>query len=112
MNAMNKEPLFKDKEFLHPLTELAMDLHWSHATDKVWRQLDPTLWELTHNPLVVLQTVSQDRIREVLQDPIIREIVEELVEEKRQRSVAPPGFKKPFPAQPLTALPISVWSLC
>jgi starch phosphorylase len=106
MNAMNKEPLFKDKEFLHPLTELAMDLHWSwsHATDKVWRQLDPTLWELTHNPLVVLQTVSQDRIREVLQDPIIREIVEELVEEKRQRSVAPAWFQKTFPHAALNSV--------
>ena len=31
------------------LAELALDLHWSwnHATDEVWRQLDPELWE-TH----------------------------------------------------------------
>jgi starch phosphorylase len=28
------------------LAELALDLHWSwnHATDEVWRQLDPALW--------------------------------------------------------------------
>ena len=46
------------------LAELALDLRWSwnHATDKVWRQLDPELWELTHNPWVVLQTVSRDQI--------------------------------------------------
>ena len=33
------------------LAELALDLRWSwsHATDQVWRQLDPELWELTHN---------------------------------------------------------------
>src|SRR5664279_5180924 len=33
------------------LAELALDMHWSwnHATDKVWRQLDPALWELTQN---------------------------------------------------------------
>ena len=46
------------------LAELALDLRWSwnHATDDVWRQLDPTLWELTHNPWVVLQTVSRDKL--------------------------------------------------
>lgn len=33
------------------LAELALDMRWSwnHATDKVWRQLDTELWELTHN---------------------------------------------------------------
>ncbi|MGB5493656.1 MAG: DUF3417 domain-containing protein, partial [Sedimenticolaceae bacterium] len=43
------------------LAELALDLRWSwnHATDKVWRQLDPVLWELTHNPWGILQTVSR-----------------------------------------------------
>jgi starch phosphorylase len=44
------------------LSELALDMHWSwnHATDEVWRQLDPELWGITHNPWVVLQTVSRD----------------------------------------------------
>jgi glycogen phosphorylase len=30
------------------LAELALDMRWSwnHATDKVWRQLDPELWEI------------------------------------------------------------------
>ncbi len=34
------------------LAQLALDLRWSwnHATDHVWRRLDPELWELTHNP--------------------------------------------------------------
>ena len=34
------------------------------ATDEVWRQLDPALWELTHNPWVVLQTVSRDKLKQ------------------------------------------------
>ena len=47
-----------------PLAELALDVRWSwnHAADDVWRQLDPDLWELTHNPWGILQTVSRDRI--------------------------------------------------
>ena len=49
------------------LAELALDMHWSwnHATDEVWRQLDPRLWEITHNPWGVLQTVSRDQIERV-----------------------------------------------
>jgi hypothetical protein len=39
---------------------------WDHATDEVWRKLDPGLWEITHNPWVVLQTVSRDQIERVL----------------------------------------------
>lgn len=42
---------------------------WNHATDVVWRQLDPELWEMTNNPWVVLQTVSRDRIEQVSADP-------------------------------------------
>ena len=50
------------------LAELALDLRWSwnHATDDVWRQLDPALWDFTQNPWVVLQTVSQDKLESVL----------------------------------------------
>ena len=56
------------------LAELALDMRWSwnHATDEVWRQLDPELWEITQNPWVVLQTVSRDQIERVLADPAFR----------------------------------------
>jgi glycogen phosphorylase len=86
------------------LMELAMDLNWSwnHTTDKVWRQLDPVLWELTHNPLAVLQTVSRQRIEQLLQDPLVRDIIEELIKEKRQKALAPAWFQKAHPHAPLT----------
>ena len=63
------------------LAELALDMRWSwnHATDEVWRQLDPELWEITHNPWAVLQTVSRDRIERVLADPAFRKNVDGLV---------------------------------
>ena len=34
------------------LAELALDMRWSwnHATDEVWRQLDPELWESRKTP--------------------------------------------------------------
>jgi starch phosphorylase len=41
------------------LTELALDMRWSwnHYGDKLWTKLDPELWERTHNPWIILQTV-------------------------------------------------------
>jgi starch phosphorylase len=77
------------------LAELALDMHWSwnHATDDVWRQLDPELWEVTHNPWVVLQTVSRDQIERVLAEPAFRKNVESLVEASRQTAAAPAWFQ-------------------
>ena len=53
-----------------PLIELALDLRWSwsHSADDLWSELDPELWCLTHNPWLVLQTVSNTRLRRVLAD--------------------------------------------
>lgn len=42
------------------------------ATDPVWRQLDPVLWELTHYPCVILQTVSREKLQRVLAEPAFR----------------------------------------
>jgi starch phosphorylase len=78
------------------LAELALDMHWSwdHATDEVWRQLDPGLWEITHNPWVVLQTASRDRIERVLDDPVFRRNVDGLVEAGRRAAEAPAWFQR------------------
>jgi glycogen phosphorylase len=34
------------------LRQLALDLcwSWSHATDELWRRLEPELWSKTRNP--------------------------------------------------------------
>ena len=87
------------------LAELALDMHWSwnHATDEVWRQLDPELWEVTHNPWAVLQTVSRDRIERVLADPVFRKNVDGLVEASRQAAEAPAWFQRNHAEAPLTS---------
>jgi len=86
------------------LAELALDMHWSwnHATDEVWRQLDPELWEITHNPWVVLQTAARDRIERVLADPAFRKNVNGLIEDGRQAAEAPAWFQRTHPQAPLT----------
>ncbi|MGA1997744.1 MAG: alpha-glucan family phosphorylase [Bryobacteraceae bacterium] len=88
------------------LAELALDMHWSwnHGTDEVWRQLDPRLWEITHNPWVVLQTASRDQIERVLADPVFRKNVDGLVEASRQAAEAPAWFQQKHPEGPLTSV--------
>jgi len=78
------------------LAELALNMRWSwnHATDEVWRQLDPDLWDITHNPWVVLQTVSRDRIERMLADPVFHGEVDRLVQTRRQALEAPAWFQQ------------------
>jgi starch phosphorylase len=88
------------------LAELALDMHWSwnHSTDEVWRRLDSKLWEITHNPWVVLQTVSRDQIERALADPVFRKKVDGLVEAGRQAVEAPAWFQKNHADAPLTSV--------
>jgi len=88
------------------LAELALDMRWSwnHAADEVWRELDPALWDLTHSPWGVLQTVSRDRMQRVLVDPGFRKKVDDLVQAKRQSTEAPAWFQQTYPQSRLTCV--------
>ena len=99
----NYNSLHLEIEGFDSLAELALDLHWSwnHATDEVWRQLDPALWEFTQNPWVVLQTVSKDKLKSVLANPAFRKNIDDLLQTKRQAAEAPAWFQKNHPQSPL-----------
>ena len=102
-----KEPLLStDVEGFDSLSELALDMRssWNHATDEVWRQLDPVLWELTHNPWVVLQTVSREKLQRVLADPAFRKNVDDLVQVRRHAAEAPAWFQQTYPQSPLSSV--------
>ena len=56
---------------LRALDDLAYNLRWSwdHETISLFRRLDPELWESTqHNPVLMLGSISQERLRELEQD--------------------------------------------
>jgi starch phosphorylase len=91
-------------EGFNPLAELALDMRWSwnHATDEVWRQLDPDLWEITHNPWVVLQTVSRDQIKRLLADPVFRKNLDGLLQTRRHAEESPAWFQQNHSQSPLT----------
>jgi starch phosphorylase len=94
-----------DIEGLDALAELALDMRWSwnHAADELWRQLDPDLWDLTHNPWGVLQTVSRDRIERVLADPGMRRRIDDLVQARRRAFDVPTWFQHAqAPSSPLS----------
>ncbi|HWT81580.1 MAG TPA: alpha-glucan family phosphorylase, partial [Candidatus Methylomirabilis sp.] len=92
-----------DLEGFPALAELALDLRWSwdHRADGVWRQLDPTLWELTRNAWVILQTVSRDQLARLLDDPSFRHQVDALVRAQREAREEPRWFQRLHPQAPL-----------
>jgi starch phosphorylase len=96
-------PLTADVEGFDSLAELALDLRWSwnHATDEVWRQLDPALWEFTQNPWVVLQTVAKDKLQRVLANPAFRKSIDDLLQAKRQAAETSAWFQQRHPRSPL-----------
>jgi starch phosphorylase len=95
-----------DVEGFDALVELALDMRWAwnHATDEVWRQIDPVLWDLTHHPSDVLQTVSRDKIRNALADPVFRKKVDDLLLSKKQAAEAPAWFQQSHPQSPLNCV--------
>jgi len=88
------------------LAELALDMRWSwnNAADEVWQELDPVLWELTHNPWVVLQTVSRDRLQRIAADPDFREKVTTLLRTMREEANAPAWFQQTYGETPLSCV--------
>jgi starch phosphorylase len=76
-----------EQAILDALTELALDLRSSfhHSADKLWQWLDPELWELTHNPWIVLQTMSRERLQSVTHEPEFQSL---LVQDRESRHAA------------------------
>ena len=97
---------FHPIEGFEELVELALDMRssWNHATDWIWRRLDEALWSQTRNPWVVLQTVSADRLGQVLGDAEVRQRLALLVEARRHAAEAPAWFQRGHPRAPLTAV--------
>ncbi len=99
-------PLPTDIAGFDSLADLALDMRssWNHATDQIWRQLDPVLWKLTHNPWVVLQTVSREKLRLVLADPLFRDNVDALLQSRRDEAAAPAWFQQTYAQSQLSGV--------
>jgi starch phosphorylase len=106
VGGLKERLLSADVEGFDSVAELALDMRssWNHATDRVWRELDPVLWELTHNPWVVLQTVSREKVQRVLADPTFRKDIDDLVQARRDAAQAPAWFQQTYPQSPLSCV--------
>jgi starch phosphorylase len=98
------DPSLQDTNELDSLGKLALDMRWAwdHGADEIWQKLDPDLWELTHNPWVVLQTVSRDQLHNLKDDPVFFQKVQDLLRSWKQRANAPAWFQGNHPHAPLT----------
>ncbi|HCE44912.1 MAG TPA: DUF3417 domain-containing protein [Lentisphaeria bacterium] len=98
--------LHSDVEGFDSMAELALDMRWSwnHSTDEVWRKLDPALWEQTHHPWDILQTVSKEKIKNVLDDPAFRKKIDDLLQSKKQEEKTTAWFQQNHPQSPLTCV--------
>src|SRR3984893_5187448 len=88
------------------LAGLALDLRWAfnHSADQLWERIDPELWEQTHNPWVVLQTVSRERLQAVTTEPEFQKLLAE-VNRERQAAIRQEGwFQKAHPRSGLTGV--------
>lgn len=88
------------------LVELALDVRWSwnHTADEIWSQLDPVLWDLTRNPWIILQTVSKEKIENLLSDPVYSEKIKKIVKDKRETEARPSWFSRTHPDSPLKCI--------
>ncbi len=81
------------------LEELALNLIWSkdRDADEIWRRLDQKLWDETHNPWVVLQTVSIEKLKAMLAEVEFLEVAVKLLQIKRKEATTASYFQEYHP---------------
>jgi glycogen phosphorylase len=88
------------------LAELALDLRstWNHASDELWRRIDPVLWDLTHNPWAVLRTASRAHIEQLSSDADFRAKLEELRRTRQETRRKPGWYQQTHAQSPLSGV--------
>ncbi len=91
---------------MNSLTELALNLDWSwsRTADDLWRQLDPELWGLTHNPWMILQTLSPDKLQSVTSTSEFKHALGQVLESRLRREEASNWFQRSLPETPLSRI--------
>ncbi|TLP74252.1 alpha-glucan family phosphorylase [Maribacter sp. ACAM166] len=95
-----------DIEGVDTLASLALDLRWSwnHAVDEIWYQLDADLWMDTHNPWVVLQNVSREKLMKLMVDQTFRKKMDDMMKSMGKSISEPAWFQKNHPKSSLTCI--------
>ena len=98
--------LSPDLEGFGVLRALALNMRWSwsHQEDDLWGSMDPELWELTHNPWLILQTISRAKLEAFAADPDFCRKVDGLLRTHQEYLEAPTWFSSAHPGSPLTCV--------
>jgi len=98
--------LKSDIEGFDTLVDLALNLRWSwsHGEEELWEPLDPDLWELTHNPWLVLQTVSRSKLKALMSQPHYRSKVDEAARVKQNQMQSTTWFQQKHGESPLSCI--------
>ena len=88
-------------EKLQPLIELALNLRWtwSHNTDALWKSLNAEYWELTRNPLLILNVVSPAQLEQAAQDQQFNENLDRSIAALRTYLEDPGWYGQTYNAQ-------------
>ena len=88
------------------LVQLALDVNWtlSRAADTLWRRLNADLWERTHNPWAVLQTVSGRDLKRITAEPSFRASLDEIIKTRSAENQSPRWFQQTHPHSPLNTV--------
>jgi glycogen phosphorylase len=88
------------------LEDIALDLRstWNHSADAIWRQINPELWELTHNPWAVLQTASREKLTALLADKKFSSLVDNHLKVRKAALSAPTWFQENHSKSSLTCI--------
>ena len=81
---------------LEALTDLALNMRWSwnHATDVLWERLDPELWQQTHNPWLILQSISEQRLQKLAADAEFTDQLKRLIGQHQEALQRPCWFQQ------------------
>jgi starch phosphorylase len=91
---------------MHELKELAFNVHcsWNHAADELWEALDSERWKATQNPWAILKTVSNDKVKALLDTPKFQAHLSALLQHKREFFSQGAWFQKKYPVTELSAI--------
>jgi glycogen phosphorylase len=86
-------------EALSGLAELALDMRWSwsHHGDEVWETIAPEVWDITHNPWLVLQTVAHTRLKQLARDKRFRGLLAEQLAAREENLRETTWFEEAHP---------------
>lgn len=76
------------------LRRLAFDLgiRWSGVNEDIWMRLNPDVWQMTHNPCLVLNAVSREKIDEHLADDTFAVQLQRIIDQHQKHLAAPTWF--------------------